>query len=69
MVLVQSFLFDYDDRFFQGWHLDTSWILCTLSWSVLILTGAGIAATAIYLPEEGGYELIPSERSQGLGED
>ncbi|KAF2193816.1 hypothetical protein K469DRAFT_712648 [Zopfia rhizophila CBS 207.26] len=59
MALV-SFLFDNDDRFFDGWYLDNSWILCTVSWSVLVITSVGIAATAIYLPEEGGYELIPN---------
>jgi hypothetical protein len=59
--ILQAFLFDNDDRFFPGWRLDTSWILCTVSWSVLFLTGVGIGAAAYALPEEGGYELIPGE--------
>ena len=57
----QTFLYDHDERFFPGWRLDTSWILCTVSWSVLTLTAAGIGACAYALPEEGGYELIPPE--------
>lgn len=43
--------------------LDTSWILCTISWSVMILLACGISSAALLLPAEGGYELIPdSER-------
>jgi len=66
MALV-SFLFDHDDRFFSGWYLDKSWVLCTVSWSMLITTAAGVIAAAIYLPEEGGYELIPNEGEYGIG--
>jgi len=55
---AQIYLFQHDDRFFTGWRLDTSWILCTVSWSVSVLSAAGLLAAAIYLPEEGGYELI-----------
>ncbi|KAF2465542.1 uncharacterized protein BDR25DRAFT_84885 [Lindgomyces ingoldianus] len=58
-MAIVSFLFDHDERFFDGWYLDNSWVLCTVSWSVLFLTSAGITASALYLPEEGGYELIP----------
>ncbi|KAF2493233.1 hypothetical protein BU16DRAFT_465228 [Lophium mytilinum] len=65
MALV-SFLFDHDDRFFNGWYLDKSWVLCTVSWSMLVTTAAGVVAAAIYLPEEGGYELIPNE-GYGIG--
>lgn len=61
ILLDQSFLYDYDERFFKGWHLDISWILCTVSWSILVTTAAGIIGAVIYLPEEGGYELIPGE--------
>jgi len=60
-MAIVSFLYDYDERFFKGWHLDTSWILCTVSWGILITTAAGIIGAVIYLPEEGGYELIPAE--------
>jgi len=64
MALV-SFLFDHDERFFSGWYFDKSWVLCTVSWSILITTMAGILAAAIYLPEEGGYELILNEHNFG----
>jgi len=59
--IPQAFLYDNDDRFIPGWRLDTSWILCTVSWTVLGLTGVGIGAAAYALPEEGGYEIIPGE--------
>ncbi|KAF2706480.1 hypothetical protein K504DRAFT_448159 [Pleomassaria siparia CBS 279.74] len=59
MAIVAS-LFHTEERFFQGWFLDTSFALCTASWSILVLTSFGIAATAYYLEEEGGYELIPN---------
>ena len=58
----QAYVYDYDDRFFPGWRLDTSWILCTASWSAMILLGAGVSATALLLPSEEGYELIPSKQ-------
>ncbi|KAE9985687.1 hypothetical protein Vi05172_g9740 [Venturia inaequalis] len=68
VVLVQcsgmaiiAYLFDHDERFFPGWQLDTSWILCTVSWTVALATGAGICTAVYALPEEGGYELIPGE--------
>ncbi|KAF1945304.1 hypothetical protein EJ02DRAFT_369636 [Clathrospora elynae] len=60
-MAIVSFLFDHDDRFWHGWHLDVSWSLCTASWTILILTAIGIAASALYLPVESDYELIPDE--------
>lgn len=60
-VHIKAFLFDNDDRFFVGWKLDTSWIFCTVSWSILVVSGAAIVASAWLLSSEGGYELIPSE--------
>lgn len=65
-MAIVTFLYDYDERFFKGWHLDTSWILCTVSWSALVTTMAGILGAAVYLPEEGGYELIPGDLHQGI---
>lgn len=59
MCSTQAYLYDYDDRFFPPWQLDTSWTLCTASWSIMILTAAGLVAAVLVLPEEGGYELIP----------
>ncbi|KAL8985481.1 MAG: hypothetical protein Q9177_004418 [Variospora cf. flavescens] len=58
-MAIIAFLYDNDDRFFPGWRLDNSWVLCTVSWSVEMLLAAGITAAAIILPPEGGYELIP----------
>ncbi|KAF2435804.1 hypothetical protein EJ08DRAFT_579892 [Tothia fuscella] len=59
---IVAFLYDHDERFFPGWQLDTSWILCTVSWSLAFLSGVGTAAAAYVLPVEGGYELIPGEQ-------
>ncbi|KAI9887179.1 MAG: hypothetical protein M1823_001006 [Watsoniomyces obsoletus] len=58
-MAIVAFLFDNDDRFFVGWKLDTSWIFCTVSWSILVVSGAAIVASAWLLSSEGGYELIP----------
>jgi len=56
---IIAYVFDHNERFFTGWKLDTSWILCTVSWSLLALTAVGISAATYALPDEGGYELIP----------
>lgn len=55
----QSYLFTHNVRFFEDWHLDLSFTLCTASWTILILSAASITLSALYLPEEGDYELIP----------
>jgi hypothetical protein len=60
--LEQAYLFDNDERFFIGWKLDKSWILCTVSWSIAVLSAAFISLSAFVFPPEDGYELIPSER-------
>jgi hypothetical protein len=60
-MAIVAYLFDNNERFFPGWQLDMSWILCTVSWSLALLTGVGISAAVYTLPEEGGYELIPGE--------
>jgi lysylphosphatidylglycerol synthetase-like protein (DUF2156 family) len=60
-MAIVAFLFDHDERFWKGWHLDLSWSLCTASWTILCLTSVGIAVSAFYLPAEGDYELIPEE--------
>jgi hypothetical protein len=54
----QAYLYDHDERFIIGWKLDVSWILCTVSWSLLALTATGIGAATYVLPSEGGYELV-----------
>lgn len=58
-------MFDNDDRFFVGWQLDTAWVLCTVSWSIAIVSAALISLSAFIVPSEGDYELIPSERYGG----
>jgi len=58
MALI-AYLFENDDRFFVGWYLDKSWVMCTLSWSFQALCALAITAAALVLPSEGGYELIP----------
>jgi hypothetical protein len=55
----QSYVFDHDPRFFSGFHLDSSWSMCTASWSLLVMTALGISLSAYYLPAENDYELIP----------
>jgi len=58
-MAIVAFLYDHDNRFFVGWKLDTSWILCTVSWTVLVLNVGGILASVGLLESEGDYELIP----------
>ncbi|MCJ1362865.1 hypothetical protein MMC16_001971 [Acarospora aff. strigata] len=60
-MAIIAYLYDYDDRFFPPWQLDTSWTLCTGSWCILVLSAAGVLAAAFVIPEEGGYELIPGD--------
>jgi len=60
---IVAYLFDNDERFFAGWALDNGWKLCTASWSIAIVSAAVISLSALVSPEEGGYELIPSERT------
>ncbi|KUJ15730.1 uncharacterized protein LY89DRAFT_618302 [Mollisia scopiformis] len=64
-MAIVAYLFDNDDRFFVGWKLDKSWILCTVSWSIAIISAALISLSAFVFPAEDGYELIPSERYYG----
>lgn len=61
-VRKQAFLYDHDSRFFVGWKLDRSWILCTVSWIVLMLDALGIMAAANILVPEDDYEIIPDRR-------
>ncbi|KAF2649825.1 hypothetical protein K491DRAFT_707905 [Lophiostoma macrostomum CBS 122681] len=64
-MAIVAFLFDNDERFFEGWYLDVGFSLCTASWSLLILSAIGITLSALYLPEEGDYELIPDHPMSG----
>lgn len=60
--IFQAYLYDHDNRFFVGWALDKSWILCTVSWIVLFLNSVGITSAAFLLPPEDDYEMIPEPR-------
>ncbi|KAF2036759.1 hypothetical protein EK21DRAFT_95971 [Setomelanomma holmii] len=60
-MAIVAFLFDHDSRFWDGWHLDTCFHLVTASWSILVITSLGIIASALYLPTEGDYDLIPEQ--------
>jgi hypothetical protein len=62
LTITQAFLFDHDNRFFVGWKLDKSWILCTISWIVLLVDVVGITVAAKMLPAEDDYEAIPDRR-------
>jgi hypothetical protein len=42
-----------------GWELDKSWVLCTVSWTVLLIDAAGVVCARFLLPKEDDYELIP----------
>jgi hypothetical protein len=61
-VILKAYLYDHDNRFFVGWALDKSWILCTVSWIVLLLNGVGVTAAAYLLAPEDDYEAIPEPR-------
>jgi hypothetical protein len=56
---VQAGLYENDNRFFVGWTLDKSWILCTVSWIVLLLNAIGVVSAAWLLPYDDDYEPIP----------
>lgn len=61
-ISIVAYLFDNDDRFFVGWRLDNSFTISAVSCGVALLCAVSIALSKALLPEEGGYELIPSER-------
>ncbi|EMC92152.1 hypothetical protein BAUCODRAFT_126159 [Baudoinia panamericana UAMH 10762] len=61
MALV-AYLYDHDKRFFPGWVLDKAWILCTVSWSVLVVDMFGILLAKLLMPREDDYEPIPEPR-------
>ena len=56
----QAYLYDHDDRFFPGWKLDISWSMSTVGFSAALLLAAALSTAMLLLPDEGGYELIPS---------
>lgn len=55
----QAFLYDHDAQFnIPGWKLDVSWYLGTVSAALSLVTAAGLAASAYFLPPEEGYEFL-----------
>ncbi len=58
----KAYLYDHDNRFFIGWELDKSWVLCTVSGIVLFIDAVGVICAALFLPKEDDYELIPEPR-------
>lgn len=57
---MQSYLYDHNDQFtIPGWHLDTSWLLCTISASLSLACAFTLAASHYLLPPEGGYDALP----------
>jgi len=60
-VWIMEWLFENDARFFPGWRLDKSFVLCAVSAAVQVVVAGGVAAAVLGLGEEGGYELIPEQ--------
>jgi len=61
MSLV-SYVYENDERFFVGWKLDVSWILCTLSWGITLVIAGLIAMVGWLLPSEDRYERLRDSR-------
>lgn len=57
---IIAYLFDNDAQFtnINGWNLDYSWILCTVSASVSVTVAACLALSAYVLPPEDDYEYL-----------
>ncbi|MCJ1326304.1 hypothetical protein MMC10_002968 [Thelotrema lepadinum] len=62
-------IYEVDDRFFPGWHFDTSFVLCTLSWCIQFLVGGGLVASAFLLEQEGSYDLLEQDITRPLTEE
>ena len=60
--MAQARLYDTDNRFFVGWELDKSWILCTVSWTMLAVDALAIVSAKFLLPKEDDYEPILDPR-------
>lgn len=62
--MQQAYLFETSKRFaVPGWRLDTSWILCTVSGTAVVLAAVGVAVSAYLLPPEDGYEFLYDDPS------
>ncbi|KOS23037.1 hypothetical protein ESCO_003562 [Escovopsis weberi] len=63
VISIVAWLYDHDDQFaIHGWRLGASWFLGTTSAVVHLLTAAGLAASAYWLPQEEGYEFLEEAR-------
>ena len=62
LTILEVYLYDNDNRFFVGWELDKSWVLCTVSWAVMLVDALGVVAAAMFSPKEDDYEQIPEPR-------
>lgn len=62
MARPQAYLYEHDNRFFVGWELDKSFILCTVAWIVMVVNATGVVSAAFGLPQEDDYEPIPEPR-------
>ncbi|PTB64196.1 hypothetical protein BBK36DRAFT_1124212 [Trichoderma citrinoviride] len=59
VISIVAFLYDHDAQFtIPGWRLDVSWYLGTVSAALSLITAAGLAASAYFLPPEEGYEFL-----------
>jgi hypothetical protein len=59
LMAEQAYTYDNYDRFLiPGFTLDTSWILCIISFSVTILSAATLIVSAFIFPPEHGYEFL-----------
>ncbi|TKX20711.1 hypothetical protein C1H76_7097 [Elsinoe australis] len=57
-MAIVAYLNDHDVRFQIGWALDTSTVLCTLSWIVMGVNAAGLVLAAYTMEPEDDYEQI-----------
>ncbi|TFB05588.1 hypothetical protein CCMA1212_002216 [Trichoderma ghanense] len=59
VISIVAFLYDHDAQFnIPGWKLDVSWYLGTVSAALSLITAAGLAASAYFLPPEEGYDFL-----------
>ena len=57
-MAIVAFVNDHDARFADGWGLDKSTVLCTVSWVLTVINVGGVLGAAYILPPEDDYEPI-----------
>lgn len=55
-------LADASDCTQVGWELGKSWVLCTVSWTVMLVDAIAIVAAKFLVPKEDDYEAITDVR-------